>query len=541
MSGWRGALLLGLVLLGCMMPRAHAQVREAVAHVDSHLSTVIPCHQLESEDFTKVPDAPTSVISATVVPASDSAPEYCAIKGFVQTQIGFELRLPTHAWNGRYFQVGCGGLCGMINIQNCGDVLAKDYAVAAQNMGHVSHFWKEPLWGDDPMLRSDYGARSTHATAVAAKAIIARLYGKQAAFSYFRGCSTGGREGLFEAQRYPADFNGIIAGDPAFAGHLGPISNNYEARQLLHRDGTPVFTPAKQKLLADAVMAACDGIDGLKDGIIDDPRACHFDLKTIACAKGTDQPTCLNAEQVTSARNIYDGVRNSKGERLFPGGEMFGSELGWDGINQRDIANAHLRYLGFAKNPSPTYSFWDFDFDHDLPKLMKTEAIYDPVAPYQTPDLRAFHARCGKLIVYHGWSDQGISPSFTLDYYAKVQSYSGGLDKTRDWFRVYMVPGMRHCRGGDAPNTFDFMPPVVAWVEQGTAPVKVVATQRAGDKVVRTRPLVPYPQVVRYTGHGDVNDAVNWDVHEPSKIYDDNVAWIFGPEAAKGPRVLIAE
>jgi len=528
-------MIMAVLCWGGVVSSAGAQTVKAM--VDSKLSAVMPCADLVAADFTQVPEAPTSVISAKVVAANGDTPEYCDVSGFVQTQIGFELRLPTHSWNGRYFQVGCGGLCGMINIQNCGDVLANDYAVAAQNMGHVSHFWKEALWGDDPMLRRDYGERSTHVTSIAAKAIIAKLYGKDAAFSYFRGCSTGGREGLSEAQHYPADFDGIIAGDPAFAGHLGPISNNYEARQLLHRDGTPVFTPAQQKLLADAVMQACDGLDGLRDGIIDDPRACHFDISTIACPPGQDRPTCLTAEQVTSARNIYDGVRNSKGVRLFPGGEMFGSELGWDGINQRDIANAHLRYIGFQKNPSPTYSFWDFDLDHDLPKLMKTEALYDPVAPYQAPDLRAFHARGGKLIVYHGWADQGISPSFVLDYYAKVQAYSGGLDKTRDWFRVFMVPGMHHCRGGNAPNTFDFMPPVVAWVEHATAPVQVVATQRENGKVVRTRPLVPYPQVVRYAGKGDVNDAANWVIRAPDKTYDDNVAWIFGPEAAKQSRL----
>lgn len=380
------------------------------------------------------------------------------------------------------------------------------------------------------MLRSDYGGRSTHATAIAAKNIISRLYGVRPAFAYFRGCSTGGREGLFEAQHYPSDFNGIIAGDPAFAGHLGPISNNYEARQLLHRDGTAVFPPAKLKLLADAVMQACDALDGLKDGIIDDPRACKFDIATIACPSTQDRLTCLTTEQVTSARNIYAGVRNSHGTRLFPGGEMFGSELGWDGINQQDIANAHLRYLGFAKNPAPSYTFWDFDFDRDLSKLAVTTAIYDPVAPYQAPDLSNFHALNGKLIVYHGWADQGISPSFVLDYYAKVAAASGGLEQVRNWFRVFMVPGMHHCRGGDAPNTFDFMPAVVAWVEQGQAPVQVIATQLKDKTVLRTRPLASYPQVARYKGSGDVNQAANWVIREPTRTYDDNVAWIWGPE-----------
>jgi hypothetical protein len=504
----------------------------AIAAVDSKLAAVMPCEQLATEDFTLIADAPTSVISSKLVPAAGGMPAYCDVSGFVQPQIGFELRLPAHDWNGRYFQVGCGGLCGLINIQNCGDVLARNFAVAADNMGHVSHFWKEPLWAEDPMLRRDYGGRGTHVTSIAAKAIIARLYGRVPAFAYFRGCSTGGREALFEAQHYPADFDGIISGDPAFAARLGPINNNFNARYELHRDGTPVFTPAKLTLLAGAVMRTCDALDGLKDGIIDDPRACHFNVDTLACP-AADRADCLNAEQVDSAKHIYDGVRNSKGVRLFPGGEMFGSELGWDGVNQKDIANSHLRYLGFAKNPSPTYTFWDFNFDRDMPKLEATTAIYDPVAPYTAPDLSKFHALGHKLIIYHGWADQGISPSFTLDYYAKIYDASGGLQKTRDWMRVFMVPGMHHCRGGDAPNTFDFMPSLQAWSEHGEAPVQVVATQLKDGKVVRTRPLVPYPQVVRFTGQGDPNVAANWLVKDPEKTYDDNVDYLWGPQRKK--------
>jgi hypothetical protein len=522
------ALWLGLATAG-----SAAAAPLALAAVDSKLSIAMPCEQLATEDFTQIPEAPSSVISSKLVKAASGMPEYCDVSGFVQPQIGFELRLPTHEWNGRYFQVGCGGLCGLINIQNCGDVLARDFAVAADNMGHVSHFWKEPLWAEDPELRRDYGGRGTHVTAVAAKAIIARLYGRQPAVSYFRGCSTGGREALFEAQHYPADFDGIIAGDPAFAARLGPINNNFNARYELHRDGTPVFPPAKLQLLASAVMNTCDALDGLKDGIIDDPRACHFDIATLACPAGVERADCLNAEQVNSAKHIYDGVRNSKGVRLFPGGEMFGSELGWDGINQQDIANAHLRYLGFAKNPSPTYTFRDFDFDRDMPKLEATTAIYDPVAPYTAPDLSKFHALGHKLIIYHGWADQGISPLFTLDYYAKIYGKADGIQKTRDWFRVFMVPGMHHCRGGDSPNTFDFMPSLVAWTEHGEAPAQVVATQAKDGKVLRTRPLVPYPQFVRYVGTGDVNVAANWSIHTPRVLTDDNIDYLWGPKKTK--------
>ena len=500
----------------------------ARAAPDSKLSVVMPCEQLMKEDFTLIAEAPASVISSKLVAATGGMPEYCDVSGIVQPQIGFELRLPTHDWNGRYFQVGCGGNCGLIGIDTCGDVLARDYAVAADNMGHIGAVLKDPVWATDSALRRDFGRRSTHVTALAAKAIVARLYGRMPAFAYFRGCSTGGREALSEAQHYPADFDGLIAGDPAFAGRLGAIGNNFYTRQLLRRDGTPVFTPTKLKLLADTVMNACDGLDGERDGIIDDPRMCHFDVGGLACRAGVDRADCLTAQQVISAKHLYAGAYTSNGVRLFPGGAMFGSESGWDGFKQRDIVNGYFRYMGFA-DPAPGYSYWDFDLDHDLPKVEATTALYDPVALYAAPDLSAFHTLGHKLIVYHGWADPGISPLFTLDYYAKVYAASGGLQKTRDWFRVFMVPGMRHCRGGDSPNNFDFMPSLIAWLERGVAPEQIVATQMKNGKVVRTRPLVPYPQVVRYTGKGDANVAANWSVSSPEKATDDNLDYLWGP------------
>jgi hypothetical protein len=515
----------GIILLGSHPARAI----EPVAATDARLSAVIPCESLETEDFTAVPGAPASVTASKRVAASGDTPEYCDVTGFVQPQVGFELRLPLHDWNGRYFQVGCGGLCGIVNIQSCGDVLVRDFAVAADNMGHVGHFWKEPLWAGDPMLRRDFGSRATHVTAIAAKAIVTRLYGRQPAFSYFRGCSTGGREALAEAQHYPSDFNGIIAGDPAFAGRLGPFANNWDSRQLLRRDGSVVFPPAKLALLHAAVLAACDALDGLKDGIIDDPRACRFDVRTLACPAGEDRPDCLTAEQVVSARNIYDGVHDSHGTRLYPGHSMFGAEAGWDGERGRAIADAQLKYLTFPTEPPVGYTHWDFDFDRDAGKVEAAAALYDPVAPHQAPDLARFHALGGKLIVYHGWADPGVSPLGTLDYYAKVTARLGGLDKVRMWFRVFMVPGMRHCRGGDAPNEFDFMPPLMAWVEHAEAPAQVIATQVKDGAVYRTRPLAPYPQVARYDGAGDVDDARNWSIREPAQRYDDNIKWIWAP------------
>lgn len=501
------------------------------ASTDANLQAKAPCESLVAWDLSRLEGAPTSITAAKLIPAANGTPEYCDISGYVQPQIQFQLRLPTKTWNGRYFQVGCGGFCGGVNIQNCGDVLAKDFAVSANNMGHVGHFLRDPLWGESQDARRDYGRRATHVSAIASKAIVEKFYGAKAAFSYFRGCSTGGREGLMEAQHYPGDFDGIIAGDPAFAGRLGAIANTWDAKYLLKPDNTPVMSDATLQVLHQAVIAACDGIDGVKDGIIMDPRACKFDLKTVRCKDGGEGATCLSDAQIAAAAKVYDGPRNSQGERLFPGGETFGSEGAWKGDDRLTLADGAQRFLNFTPNPPAAFTYRDFDFDTDIPKIKDALTRYDPVAPDTAPDLTAFEARGGKLIVYHGWADQGVSPLSTLDYYAQVHTRQGGLDKVRDWFRLFMVPGMFHCRGGNAPNTFDFMPAIMAWVEKGQAPDGVVATQKdAAGAVMRQRPLFAYPQVATYDGKGDVNAAESWKAATPKKLTDDRIDWIFSPK-----------
>lgn len=503
------------------------------AAVDAKLKAVMSCAALASEDFTSLAEAPSAITSTREVPASEGASAYCDVTGYVQPQIGFEVRLPLSTWNGRYFQAGCGGVCGVIRIDDCEGPLAGGFAVAAENMGHVGTMLGPALWASDLRERVDYGKRSTHVTAVIAKAIIERFYGRRPAYSYFRGCSTGGREGLSEAQHYPADFDGIISGDPAFAGRLGAYANNWDARQLLTRSGAPVFPPQKLQLLHAAVLKACDALDGVKDGILSDPRQCHFDVKTLQCPAGHEGPECLSAAQVTAAQRIYDGARNSRGERLFPGHLLYGSEVGWSGEYLATLSDTYLKYMVNPKPNPPGYSHWDFDFERDEPMAAAAAKLYDPVAPHQSPDLAAFKARGGKLIVYHGWADQGVSPLATLDYYAKVTGKEGGIRAVQSWFRVFMVPGMLHCRGGDAPNTFDFLPPIMAWVERGQAPQSVIARQLQGGRVVRSRPLYPYPAYAVYSGHGDVNDAASWVSKTPARMPDDNIDWIWAPKHKK--------
>lgn len=500
-----------------------------VAALDARISGALQCEKLLEEDFNDSGIVPFSVLSAKLIPASNGTDEYCAVNGYIQPQVQFELRLPSKSWNGRYFQTGCGGFCGVVNINRCADALAAGFAVGAHNMGHVGHPLKDPVWGSDPALREDYGGRSTHLMAVVGKLIAERYYGKHPARSYFRGCSTGGREGLAEAHRHPEDFDGIIAGDPAFPGRLGAIANNWDARHLLREDGSEIFTPAKLGVLHTGVMRACDRLDGLVDGILMDPRACNFDPARLQCKDG-DKEDCLSAEQVAAAKALYGGPVNGRGEKLMPGATPYGSEPSWNGAGRRSLAEGYLRYLAFPTNPPADYDYRDFNFDTDVEKTEQMARLYDPVAPHQAPDLSAFERRGGKLIVYHGWADAGVSPMGLLDYYAHVTSRHGGPEQVREWFRVFMVPGMFHCRGGNAPNTFELLPELIKWVEQGEAPDRVVATQNGPDGVIRTRPLFPYPAVARYTGKGDVNDAANWVSSAPKKASDDRIEWIRAPK-----------
>ena len=535
-----------IALIGSMMGTVRAGATQPAAlgvEASAAALPAISCADLRAIDFLVIEDAPTILRSAAIVAAAQGAPEYCRVTGYVWPQVSFELRLPTSTWNGRYFQTGGGGFGGSIPINSCADALALNFAVAANDMGHTG---PGALWGrDNEQLRIDYAHRSTHVTAVASKAIIAAYYGQPASHSYFRGCSTGGREGIMEATRYPTDFDGIIAGHPAGPAMQGAMGTNWLAQSASREDATGTgldvyITEDKALLLHDAVMAACDGIDSLVDGFIDDPRSCHFDPATLLCA-GADGPTCLTQEQVTAAVKLYDGARNKSGKRLYPGWIPYGSEAIWPTrpSNSAGNANEQLRHLQFKVSPPVTYNFWDFDFDRDatVGNLRYGHELYDPF----DPDLSAFKAAGGKLLLYHGWLDMSTTPFVSVDYYSTVLREMGGVAKVDGWFRLFMVPGMWHCGGnpnnvrlgvgGGTPVGPDVVLQMVDWVESGTAPTRIVASyfNDAGTTVVRTRPVFPYPKVARYDGAGSIDDASNFVATDPPILHDGDVRWLFDP------------
>jgi feruloyl esterase len=357
-----------------------------------------------------------------------------------------------------------------------------------------------------------------------AKTLIKDFYGSAPSYSYYDGCSQGGHEALLEAQRYPRDFNGIIAGAPAsITQELNTFYQPWLANVDWTAAGQPILTAAQLPLLHNAVLAACDGKDGLVDGQIDDPRQCDFNPARLQCP-GAAAPTCLTAAQVAVVDKIYSGPVDPQGQRLYPGGEPYGSELAWAGwmipepgqtfgaTIAASIGGEWLKWMTFNNvlPGSQTSDLRHAVFTRaEFAEVQRLAGLYDA----DNPDLAAFRADGGKLIIWQGWADQAISPYGTIDYYTAMTKKMGGLTATQRFARLFMLPGVNHCGGGAAPNQIDMVDPMLNWVEHGTAPASVVATELSATtpvSVVRTRPVYPYPEVARYNGSGSINVAANF-------------------------------
>ena len=511
-----------------------------------------PCESLAS---LKLPY--TQVTSATAVPegappapagpgapaaAPSLVPAHCDVRGVIRptrdSEITFALWLPAAAvWNGKYRQEGNGGWAGSINTAGFAAPLRRGYAVAATDGGHEGGGANWAIGHPEKLI--DFGYRAVHETSVQSKAILQAMYGRAPGFSYFVGCSDGGREALMEAQRFPEDFDGILAGAPANNWSHLFTAFVWNERALLATPASAI-PPAKLPVVQKAVMAACDRLDGVADGLIENPRACTFDPNVVACKTG-DAPDCLTQPQVEALKKIYDGPKNPRTqERIFVG-QPLGTEAvpgGWSAwITPANPASAIQfgfgnSYYGAAVFEDPKWDFRTLDFDRDV-------AIGDvkagSVLNATNPDVRSFRAGGGKLIQYHGWGDAAIPAPSSIEYYESVKAFLARYPDGRtpanppaeDFYRLFLVPGMGHCGGGAGPNRFgnggggaaasrdadhDIFTALERWVEQGAAPHRVIGTGRAADdpSTPLTRPLCPYPQVARYRGTGDVNDAANF-------------------------------
>ncbi|MDX2221719.1 MAG: tannase/feruloyl esterase family alpha/beta hydrolase [Rhodospirillaceae bacterium] len=486
-------------------------------------------------DFSQVPDAPTHILEAEEIAAAGDVPAYCRVEGYVTPRVGFDLRMPTANWNGKMIMHGCGGYCGSLEGANsCADSLARGYACIFTDLGHRSTALDAKWAYNDAQALIDFYYRATHVTVQAGRAIVAAAYGQEISKSYFRGCSTGGRQGMISAQRFPADFDGIIAGAAASVSTAGGMHLIWSALANLDKSGAPIMSDAKVPMLAKAVMDKCDGLDGLVDGMIDDPRACGFDPAEIACKRGQKSDQCLTPAEVGVVRKIYAGAVNSKGENIYRAPPMPGSELTWVPvyIGENGLKGGYyyfgadyLRYIAYAEDPGPTWRPEDFDWDRDPPRLGYSRTFNNAA----NPDLNAFKERGGKLIGFQGWNDYSVPPTAIVDYYEKVVRLMGGLDRTQDFYRLFMLPGVNHCTGGVGPDRLDLLTALEAWVEQGQAPELVVAaksTERLpgyprfpldASKITMTRPIYPYPAVARYAGSGDPNRAESFRRFDPPR------------------------
>jgi feruloyl esterase len=453
--------------------------------------------------------APTpAAANAKQAPTFGDLPAFCRVTATIKptsdSEILIEVWMPQMNWNGKLQGNGNGGWTGSINPATLAVGLRRDYATAMTDTGHEGGSGSFAL--DHPEKLIDFGYRSTHEMTVKAKAIITAFYGREPGISYFSGCSAGGKQGLTEAQLFPGDYSGIIAGAPG-NNWTHMMAQIVWVAQAVHKDDASYIPPAKYPQLHDSAVAACDARDGVKDGVIDDPTKCKFDPKVILC-KGKDTPACLTEPQVEAARKIYSPLKNPRTKQeIYPGFEP-GSELGWGqfvaGPTPTTFATDLFKFVVF-KNPEWDYKTLNFDSD-----VAMADTIDKGVNNATDPNLKGFFERGGKLLQYHGWSDQLIAPRNSPNYYASVEKATGNAALLQNSYRLFMAPGMNHCQGGDGPSNFDMLTALEQWVEQGQAPDRIVAAHLTGGKPDRTRPLCPYPQVAVYNGKGSTDDAQNF-------------------------------
>ena len=438
----------------------------------------------------------TLKLPATTITEARVVTDYCKVAATLRpsadSDIKIEVWLPTSGWNGKYQAVGNGGWSGAIVTPALAKAVRDGYAASSTDTGHSGGSASFALGHPEKLI--DYAYRSEHEMTVKSKAIIEAFYGKAPRHSYWSGCSAGGKQALKEAQRYPEDFDGIVAGSPGLD-WVARATLSIWVAQAVHKNMDSYIPATKYATIHRAVLDACDAADGLKDGVIEDPTRCDFDPKVIECP-GADTPECLTAPQVEAARKIYSGP----GKGIAPGLAR-GSELGWRtfaGPQPFQIGFDYFKYVVFE---NPDWDFQTLNFDSDIVRARKLDA--DRINA-EDPNLTAFRKHGGKLIQYHGWSDPQIPPQSSVDYYQSVLKTMGA--SVPEFYRLFMVPGMAHCGGGDGVNTFDMVAALEQWVEHKKLPSQVIASGKN-----RTRPLCPFPQVARYKGTGNPDEASSFN------------------------------
>lgn len=539
---------------------ARAQGRADLGEV----KPVESCAALAGASLDDVAGAPVT-LSATLVDTAKG--QFCQVTGTIAPAIGFEVDLPTANWTQRFLEAGCGGLCGMVhasigNANSCAPALDGQFVVAASDLGHKGRMGdpNEGAFAKDPQKRIDFAYRANHLTALVAKGLIQAFYGQPARYSYFSGCSDGGREALIEAERYPLDFDGVSAGAPAM---LFQVQNSFyhawTAAANTRPDGSHILLADKLAVLHKAVIDHCDELDGTRDGLLADPRACAVDPAWVRCPAGApDRSACLTEEEWAVATKLYEGPTDAAGHHFLPGGLQPGSEMQWFAFVPRE---AHGRQMSAQMTAAMSTVVLEdaSDADADAVHYPFTAAQFARVTRLHglndatDTDLRRFSARGGKLIMWHGWSDSSIAPMISIAYYKAVQRDLGEIDTDR-FLRLFMIPGVGHCGGGDGFGQVDTLSALMNWVENGSAPERLLAEKiaerrmgpppggpdgragvpgagtngadgrggpptgarsaapfaQSGQPALASRPVYPFPRIARYDGEGDPAQAESY-------------------------------
>ncbi len=479
-----------------------------------------------------IQDAPTRLYSAKVVAATGGTPAFCHVTGYVAPQVGFDLKLPMANWNERILGIGCGGLCGNTALfydalPRWRAPLERGYVTFGTDMGHHGADSQDGAWAANNLsAQIDFFHRATHVSTVAVKAITQQFYGRPIRYAYFWGNSTGGRQAMMQAQKYPKDYDGVVALCPAID-PIGAVQLTWYSLQLSRAFIDHRSNPRKIRLLSDEVIKQCDSLDGLKDSVIQDPTACHVDLAPLLCGAGESGGSCLNSVEAAAVKSVYRGPRDSQGKRI-ASGLLPGSEADWigryltaDGSESfyYKFMRDYWRYLAF-RDPQPDFEPSEFDFDRDVQRLDWARAMHSAI----NPDLRRFRDHGGKILMLHGWSDTSVIPGGTIDYYETATRTMGGREATAEFFRLFMMPGVGHCdfgglTGADVVDGVDNLAVLEAWRERDQAPDILTAyrlrkyegtgsfwpqrTPPDPANVAFSRPLFPYPAVAVYKGNGD--------------------------------------
>lgn len=513
----------GLLMLGLATP-GHSQNQ-----VNAESCAALASLNLEN---TRISLAELVAANAFTLDGADEplqTPAFCRVTGLTAPAINFEVWLPVENWNGKYQGVGNGGMAGSLSYAAMARALRIGYATASTDTGHqAGPIPFDASWAvGRPDLIEDFGHRALHLTTVNGKAVTAALYDQAPEYSYYVGCSKGGQQGFMEAQRYPDDFDGIVAGAPAHDWTRFYAGGHLWYSQAMLNDTQAHIPRNKLQVLGRAVLQACDAKDGIADGILSDPLACDFDPGVLQCPNGDDGPNCLNSKQVEAVDKIWSGVRDSSGDLVYPplvpGSEAFPG--GWSTwvTGTEPFTSLHWRggegFFRWFVFEDEGWDFTDFDYDDDLAYALEKVS---PAVDATNPDLSPLRDRGGKLLVYHGWADPDISPLSAIDYFNEVvdtMAAQGGEAARRaeinDFYRLFMVPGMGHCAGGPGPDRFDALSAMENWVENGIAPEQLIARKVQDGQTTRSRPLCVFPRRAVWSGAGSSDEAANFSCRLP--------------------------